>query len=41
VKSDLKTESVENSATNRTAGVFKVYNLLKLAISFSLSLSEV
>ncbi len=29
-KSDLNTESVENGATSRNAGMFKVYNLLKL-----------
>ncbi len=38
VKSDLKTESVENGATYRNAGVFKVYSLLKLALSLSFSL---
>jgi len=37
VKSDLETKSVENGATNRTAGVFKVYSLLKLALVFPYS----
>jgi hypothetical protein len=29
--------SVENGASNRNAGVFKVYNLLKLALVFPFS----
>jgi hypothetical protein len=29
--------SVENGASNRTAGVFKVYSLLKLALVFPFS----
>ncbi len=37
VKSDLETKSVENGATNRKAGVFKVYTLLKLALVFPYS----
>jgi hypothetical protein len=48
VKSDLKTESVENGATNRNTGVFNFYKLLKLTLIFpysteagALSLSEV
>ncbi len=36
-KSDLNTESVENGATSRNAGMFKVYNLLKLALFFPYS----
>jgi hypothetical protein len=48
VKSDLKTESVENGAANRNTGVFYFYNLLKLTLispysteAGALSLSEV
>jgi hypothetical protein len=37
VKFYLKTESVENGATNRSKGVFRFYGQLKLALSFSLS----
>ncbi len=37
VKCDLETKSVENGATNRNAGVFKVYSLLKLALVFPYS----
>ncbi len=36
-KSDLETKSDENGATNSTAGVFKVYILLKLALVFPYS----
>ncbi len=32
VKSDLKTESVENGATNRNTGMFNFYKLLKLTL---------
>jgi hypothetical protein len=48
VKSDLKTKSVENGATNNNTGVFNFYKLLKLVLFFpysteagALSLSEV
>jgi hypothetical protein len=37
VKSDLKTESVENGATNQIAGMLNFYKLLKLALVFSYS----
>jgi hypothetical protein len=37
VKSYLKTESVENGATNRKTGVFKFYKLLKLTLIFPFS----
>jgi hypothetical protein len=37
VKSDLETESVENGATNRNVGMFKVYILLELALVFPYS----
>ena len=47
VKSDFKTESVENGATNRNTGMFNFYKLLKLTLIFpysteagALSLSE-
>ena len=39
-KSDLETKSVENGATNSTAGVFKVYSLLKLALVFPYSVEN-
>jgi hypothetical protein len=35
VKSYLITESVENGATNRSKGVFRIYSQLKLALSLS------
>ncbi len=35
VKSYLRTESVENGATNRSKGVFRFYSQLKLALSLS------
>jgi hypothetical protein len=37
VKSDLKTESVENGAANRNTGVFNFYKLLKLTLIFPYS----
>jgi hypothetical protein len=37
VKSDLKTESVENGATNRNKGMFNFYKLLKLTLIFPYS----
>jgi hypothetical protein len=37
VKSDLKTESVENGAANRNGGVFNFYKLLKLTLIFPYS----
>ena len=35
VKSDFKTKSVENGASNRSKGVFRFYSHLKLALSLS------
>jgi hypothetical protein len=37
MKSSLKTESVENGATNRDIGVFNIDKLLKLAFVFQYS----
>jgi hypothetical protein len=37
VKSNLKTESIENGATNSNIGVFNCYKLLKLALIFPYS----
>jgi hypothetical protein len=37
LKSNLKTESVENGAANRNTGVFNGYKLLKLALVFPYS----
>jgi hypothetical protein len=37
VKSNFKTESLENGATNRKTGVFKFYKLLKLTLIFPFS----
>ncbi len=37
VKSDLKTDSVENGAANRNTDVFNFYKLLKLTLIFPYS----
>jgi hypothetical protein len=37
VKSDFKTESVENGATSKNAGLLKSYKLLKLVLVFPYS----